>query len=36
MLFSIACLTGFLAVVCTPGLIAMELEERRARSNEIV
>lgn len=34
MLFSIACLAGFLTVVCTPGLIAMSLEERRARENE--
>ena len=34
MLFSLACLAGFLTVVCTPGLIAMELEERRARQNE--
>ncbi len=36
MLFSLACLGGFLAVVCSPGLIAMELEARRSRQNEAV
>jgi hypothetical protein len=36
MLFSLACLAGFLTVVCTPGLVAMELEERRAKQNEAV
>jgi hypothetical protein len=35
MLFSLACLAGFLTVVCTPGLVAMELEDRRAKKNEI-
>ena len=34
MLFSLACLAGFLTVVCTPGLVAMELEDRRSRQNE--
>ena len=34
MLFSLACLAGFLTVVCTPGLVAMELEARRAKKNE--
>ena len=34
MLFSLACLAGFLTVVCTPGLVAMELEDRRTRQNE--
>jgi hypothetical protein len=28
MLFSIACLFGFLTVICTPGLIAQAREER--------
>jgi hypothetical protein len=36
MLFSLACLAGFLTVVCTPGIVAMELEERRAKRNEAV
>jgi hypothetical protein len=36
MLFSLACLAGFLTVVCTPGLVAMELEERRAKQKEAV
>lgn len=30
MLFSIACLLGFLGVICTPGLIAQAREERAA------
>ena len=34
MLFSLACLAGFLTVVRTPGLVAMELEDRRAKKNE--
>ena len=34
MLFSLACLAGFLTVVCTPGLVALELEDRRARKDE--
>ena len=36
MLFSLACLAGFMTLVCTPGLVAMELEERRAKRNEAV
>jgi hypothetical protein len=32
MLSSIAFLFGFLAIVCTPGLIAQALEERAATS----
>lgn len=35
MLFSLACLAGFLTVVCTPGLVAMEIEDRRAKKNEV-
>ena len=35
MLFSLACLAGFLTVACTPGLVALELEDRRAKKNEV-
>mgnify|MGYP000309590202 CR=1 FL=1 len=35
MLFSLACLAGFLTVVCTPGLVALELEDRRAKKSEV-
>ena len=34
MLFSLACLAGFMTVVCTPGLVAMSIDERRAKQNE--
>jgi hypothetical protein len=34
MLFSLACLAGFMTLVCTPGLVAMTLEERRAKQGE--
>lgn len=33
MLFSLACLLGFLTVICTPGLIAQMREERRGGSD---
>ncbi len=29
MLFSLACLFGFLTVICTPGLVAQAIEDRR-------
>jgi len=32
MLVSLACLFGFLAVICTPGLIAQARDERAATS----
>ncbi len=34
MLFSLACLVGFMTVVCAPGLIAQSRADRRARKNE--
>lgn len=30
MLFSLACLFGFLIVICTPGLVAQAIEDRRS------
>lgn len=32
MVFSLVCLFGFLALICTPGLIAQAREERSAVS----
>ena len=32
MIFSLVCLFGFLALICTPGLIAHAREERSAAS----
>ncbi len=34
MVFSLICLFGFLAVVCTPGLIAQAREERAAAAGK--
>lgn len=34
MLFSLVCLIGFLAVVCTPGLIAQSRQDAEARRAE--
>ena len=34
MLFSLACLFGFLAVICAPGLIA-QMREERAEADEM-
>jgi hypothetical protein len=30
MLFSLACLFGFLTVICTPGLVAQAIEDRKS------
>jgi len=34
MLFSLACLIGFMTIVCAPGLIAQARAERRAATKE--
>lgn len=34
MLFSLICLVGFLAVICTPGLIAQARADRAASGAE--
>ncbi len=34
MAFSLVCLFGFLAVVCTPGLIAQAREDRAAAAGK--
>jgi|TARA_X000000950_G_C13732722_1_gene584967 hypothetical protein len=34
MLFSLACLVGFMTLVCAPGLIAQARAERRATTEE--
>ena len=34
MVTSIFMLAGFLVVFCSPGLIAMAMDERRAKQNE--
>ena len=36
MVFSLACLVGFLTVVCAPGLIAQARADYRAKQNESV
>jgi len=34
MLFSLACLFGFLTVICTPGLVAQAIEDRKTAPSQ--